>query len=582
TGACVIISNTCACQSNGQCNNGNPCDGVETCGNDGQCQPGIPVSCPPSADECLVNVCQQVTGTCAPVATNHGGPCDDGDACTATDVCRAGQCVGSGLPDDSAGDWTVVSASPNGVSVYDVAPDGAGGLWALLGYGDSLRLGPTDGGGELQLDNNSTTWPRAFAVAHYSADGTLTNLRRVARSRDRILGGQIAASGDGGFTIGWRYLQAQDQLGAGAASVTLVDGTLSRYNDAVVAHYTAAGTYGWHRVARNAASPRLDSTPTGTALLTASHSSTSPLKLEVPGQATTVISEPGVSIVEYGVTGGIVRAARVLKGADDANGSCSVTVEGRVLCRGSFHSGSPAVGLELASGAGGSLYRQGGYDGFIALDAPAGGARWLRGVGTAGEDETTSCAVVDDRIACLAVVGFEMSTDDDATAVVYDPSGALHGFPPIHANAKAPAVLLTLVDLDGQLVAGVRHEALDWPTFAGATELMATDSSLFAYGGGRTGHRWWGSTPLPTSTKARSGLVAEIDVDDGQLLWATKAGESDTSLWPKLLAPTTSGPGLTLAGFTKGAYTIGGLSGTADHGQLFLTRLNSAGGAACP
>ncbi|PID37728.1 MAG: hypothetical protein CSB49_08645, partial [Proteobacteria bacterium] len=197
TGACVIISNTCACQSNGQCNNGNPCDGVETCGSDGQCQPGIPVSCPPSTDPCQANTCQASTGLCALEAAMDDTPCSDGDACTLTDVCRAGQCVGSGLPDDSAGDWTVVSASPNHVSVEDIAPDGAGGLWALLDYNDTLSLGPTAGGGELQLDNDSATWSEAYAVAHYSVDGTLTSLRRVARVAIHDSGspprGQIAA-----------------------------------------------------------------------------------------------------------------------------------------------------------------------------------------------------------------------------------------------------------------------------------------------------------------------------------------------------------------------------------------------------
>ncbi|PIE15461.1 MAG: hypothetical protein CSA66_08170 [Proteobacteria bacterium] len=530
---------------------------------------------------------EPATGTCAPVATHEGGPCDDGDACTATDVCRAGQCAGSGLPDDSVGDWTFVSASPNRVSVKDIAPDGAGGLWALLYYTDTLSLGPTAGGGELQLDNDSTTWPEAYAVAHYSVDGTLTNLGRVARSTPRGAQfrprGQIAAAGDGGFTIAWQVLSSQDQLGAGAASITLTDETLGLL-DAVVAHYTPAGTYSWHRVARNALPTRLDSGPTGTALLTVVHSSDEPLTLEVPGQATTVISEAGISVVEYDVAGTLVSAKRVLNRADYGFGFCSVTVEGRVLCWGLFQSGSPtggspAVGLELASGAGGSLYTQGHNDGFIALDASAGGASWLRGVDTAGWDVTQSCVVVDDRVACLAVVGLELSADDDATAVVYGSFGALHGFPPIHTRAKPAAVLLTLFDLDGQLVAGVRHEIVEY--HPPLQHLVATDSSLFAYGSGRTGDRWWGSAPLPTSTEAWSGLVAEIDVDDGQLLWATIAGKSHGWIAPQLLAPTTSGPGLTFAGQIYGEYTIGAVSGDTDDKQLFLTRLNSAGGAAC-
>ncbi|PID37729.1 MAG: hypothetical protein CSB49_08650 [Proteobacteria bacterium] len=166
---------------------------------------------------------------------------------------------------------------------------------------------------------------------------------------------------------------------------------------------------------------------------------------------------------------------------------------------------------------------------------------------------------------------------NEDTAVVYDSSGDLHSFPQIHASASVRAVLFTLFDLDGHLVAGVRHEAFEFPVLQ---KLVSGDSSLFAYGT-ETGDSWWGSAPLPTLTKAQSGLVAEIDVDDGQLLWAAIAGESDSRLTPQLLAPTTSGPGLTFAGVTKGEYTIGAVSGDTDRAQLFLTRFNSAGGAAC-
>ena len=80
-------------------NNTNPCDDGNTCTQTDICEAGIctgsnPVVCT-ALDQCHdAGVCDPVTGCSDPVSP-QGAPCDDGNACTQTDICEAGICTGS-------------------------------------------------------------------------------------------------------------------------------------------------------------------------------------------------------------------------------------------------------------------------------------------------------------------------------------------------------------------------------------------------------------------------------------------------------------------------------------------------------
>jgi len=78
------------------CDDGNSCNGVETCDPDaGGCQAGTPVVCIAS-DQCHVaGTCNPGTGLCSDPAAADGTTCDDGNAATDGDVCTAGVCAGS-------------------------------------------------------------------------------------------------------------------------------------------------------------------------------------------------------------------------------------------------------------------------------------------------------------------------------------------------------------------------------------------------------------------------------------------------------------------------------------------------------
>jgi subtilisin-like proprotein convertase family protein len=66
------------CQANPDCNDGNLCNGVETCDTgSGNCLPGTPITCN-DGDQCTLDQCAPATGTCS----FPPNPCSDGDPCT--------------------------------------------------------------------------------------------------------------------------------------------------------------------------------------------------------------------------------------------------------------------------------------------------------------------------------------------------------------------------------------------------------------------------------------------------------------------------------------------------------------------
>jgi hypothetical protein len=96
SGACASDMRACSCVDDGDCNDGNACNGAETCDPASKlCQLGTPVVCAGSGDPCLKNSCVPETGACEPEPVQDGTACDDASACTSLDTCQAGECVGS-------------------------------------------------------------------------------------------------------------------------------------------------------------------------------------------------------------------------------------------------------------------------------------------------------------------------------------------------------------------------------------------------------------------------------------------------------------------------------------------------------
>ena len=77
----------------GTCNDGNACTQTDTCVA-GSCVGGNPVVCTAS-DTChSTGTCAPATGVCSNPPKPDGSACDDANACTQTDACSSGACVG--------------------------------------------------------------------------------------------------------------------------------------------------------------------------------------------------------------------------------------------------------------------------------------------------------------------------------------------------------------------------------------------------------------------------------------------------------------------------------------------------------
>ena len=87
TGQCLFIPD-----ASSTCSDGNACTQTDACVA-GQCLGSSPVVCD-DGKACTDDACDPANGQC--VSTNDdSNTCTDGDACTQTDTCQAGQCAGS-------------------------------------------------------------------------------------------------------------------------------------------------------------------------------------------------------------------------------------------------------------------------------------------------------------------------------------------------------------------------------------------------------------------------------------------------------------------------------------------------------
>jgi hypothetical protein len=96
-GTCDKVTGSCSAPidlTGGKCDDGNACTKDDSCLN-GVCTGYNTVECP-EVGQCQVKgSCDPKTGVCSDPVMKSGCPCNDGDACTQTDYCQNGQCVGS-------------------------------------------------------------------------------------------------------------------------------------------------------------------------------------------------------------------------------------------------------------------------------------------------------------------------------------------------------------------------------------------------------------------------------------------------------------------------------------------------------
>ena len=95
TQATIRLPTACTGQPDGTaCDDGNACTRTDTC-QAGVCVGSNAVTCA-ALDQCHnAGTCDTSTGACSNPAKADGSACSDGNACTQTDSCQAGTCVGS-------------------------------------------------------------------------------------------------------------------------------------------------------------------------------------------------------------------------------------------------------------------------------------------------------------------------------------------------------------------------------------------------------------------------------------------------------------------------------------------------------
>jgi len=95
TGTCDPATGVCSSPELADgtaCNDGNACTQTDTC-MAGACIGDDPVTCT-ALDQCHdAGVCDPETGICSDPPIADGTTCDDGDLCTKTDTCQAGACI---------------------------------------------------------------------------------------------------------------------------------------------------------------------------------------------------------------------------------------------------------------------------------------------------------------------------------------------------------------------------------------------------------------------------------------------------------------------------------------------------------
>ena len=108
-----------ACQDDADCDDGDVCNGVETCDNN-QCLPAAePLDCD-DQNPCTDDACDPVDGC---LGEPNVEPCDDGDLCTENDLCADGVCGGELVSCDDENVCTLDSCDP-GLGCQSDAVDG--------------------------------------------------------------------------------------------------------------------------------------------------------------------------------------------------------------------------------------------------------------------------------------------------------------------------------------------------------------------------------------------------------------------------------------------------------------------------
>ena len=183
------------------CNDGNACTQTDVC-LAGLCTGESPVTCV-ALDTChAAGTCDPASGTCSSPGLPDGAPCNDGIACTQNDVCTGGTCAGTaytcpapGTPSFATSEYPANGGYPSSPVVKDVNGDGKPDVVVNCGGGIGVLLGNGDGTLQPGVDYTYGTGGNSLALADVNGDGKLD-----AVTFEGVLGVMVfLGNGDGTF-----------------------------------------------------------------------------------------------------------------------------------------------------------------------------------------------------------------------------------------------------------------------------------------------------------------------------------------------------------------------------------------------
>ncbi len=178
------------------CNDGNACTQTDVCTN-GVCTGTLPITCPP-AGQCKTSTCDAATGACVVGSVADGTACNDGNACTATDTCQTGSCTGSDPKVCTASDQCHDAGTCNPVSGACSNPNKASGTACSDGsvctQNDTCQSGTCAGGAAVTCPTSAchtASCDAALGCLETSLpDGTACNDGDLCTQTDKCNGGQ--------------------------------------------------------------------------------------------------------------------------------------------------------------------------------------------------------------------------------------------------------------------------------------------------------------------------------------------------------------------------------------------------------